>query len=159
MKSNFLKITRRDFLKNTAELCFKIGLSSIFLYSCKPDASITKRTAPVEESPITETPTPVKKPSITKTPTPVKESGITGSDFEPAYLKLHKTGELESEQKNSGPLWKNASSVREDVVLIVLKEKADSVMLLVQHLLFQRFIRILAKKDHSLEMVVQGQSF
>ena len=103
MKNNFLKkITRRDFLKNTAELCFKIGLSSIFLYSCKPDASITKTMTPVEESPITKTPTPVKKPSITKTTTPVKESGITGSDFEPAYLKLHKTGELE---KRAEKLW------------------------------------------------------
>ena len=91
MKNNFLKkITRRDFLKNTAELCFKIGLSSIFLYSCKPDASITK------------TPTPVKEPSIDKTTTPVTRSGSTGSDFEPAYLKLHKTGELE---KRAEKLW------------------------------------------------------
>jgi putative pyruvate formate lyase activating enzyme len=91
MKNNFLKrITRRDFLKNTAELCFKIGLSSIFLYSCKPDASINK------------TPTPVKEASITKTPTPVEESDITGSDFEPAYLELHKTGEL---RKRAEELW------------------------------------------------------
>ena len=79
MKNNFLKkITRRDFLKNTAKLCFKIGLSSIFLYSCKPDGSGNKTT------------------------TPVKKSGITGSDFEPAYLKLHKTGEL---KKRAEKLW------------------------------------------------------
>ena len=91
MKNNFLeKITRRDFLKNTAKLYFKIGLSSIFLYSCKPDASRNKTT------------TPVKKPSINKTTTPVKKSGITGSDFEPAYLKLHKTGEL---KKRAEKLW------------------------------------------------------
>ena len=71
-------MTRRDFLKNAAELCFKIGLSSIFLYSCKPDASHNK------------------------TPTAVEESGNIGSGFEPAYLKLHKTGEL---KKRAEKLW------------------------------------------------------
>ena len=79
MKKHFLKkMTRRDFLKNAAELCFKIGLSSIFLYSCKPDASRDKTTTAVEES------------------------GSIGSGFEPAYLKLHKTGEL---KKRAEKLW------------------------------------------------------
>lgn len=32
-------IARRDFLKGTAALCLKMGLSSIFLGSCRPDAS------------------------------------------------------------------------------------------------------------------------
>ena len=45
----------------------------------------------------------------------------TGSGFEPAYLKLHKQVSLKSGQKNSGPLWKAASSVREDAELIVIK--------------------------------------
>jgi hypothetical protein len=115
MKDHFLRrITRRDFLKYTAELCFKLGLSSIFLYSCKPDASrnitatpvkeasITKTPTPVKESSITRTPTPVEKPSITKTPTLVRQSGSSGSDFEPAYVKLHKTGEL---KKRAEELW------------------------------------------------------
>jgi len=73
------KITRREFLKNTVELCFKIGLSSIFLYSCKPKAPRDKTTtAAVEES-----------------------SGV-GLGFEPAYLKLHRTGEL---KKRAEKLW------------------------------------------------------
>jgi len=71
MKSFFLKIfTRRNFLKNTAKLCFKAGLSSIFFDCFKTEASGNKTT------------------------TIVKKSGNTGSGFEPAYLKLHKTGEL-----------------------------------------------------------------
>ena len=91
MKNLYLKkFTRRDFRKNTAELCFKIGLPSIFLYSCKPDASRNK------------TATPVEKPSINKTTTPVEKPGIAGSGFEPAYLKLHKTGELKERAKK---LW------------------------------------------------------
>jgi putative pyruvate formate lyase activating enzyme len=103
MKDNYLKkFTRRDFLKNTAELCFKIGLSSIFLYACKPDTSRYETATPVKEPSITKTPTPVKQPSITKTPTPVKTSGIAGSEFEPAYLKLHRTGELKKRAEN---LW------------------------------------------------------
>jgi putative pyruvate formate lyase activating enzyme len=80
------RITRRDFLKSTAGLCLKIGLSSIFLYSCKPDASRDKTTTAVE------------KPTTTA----VEESGSIGSGFEPAYLKLHKTGELE---KRAEELW------------------------------------------------------
>jgi putative pyruvate formate lyase activating enzyme len=84
------RTTRRSLLKNAAELCIRIGLSSIFLYSCRPDASRNKTT------------TPVKEPSINKTTTPVEGSGITGSGFEPAYLKLHKTGEL---KRRAGRLW------------------------------------------------------
>ncbi len=64
------KMTRREFLKNTSGACIKIGLSSIFLYSCKPD------------------------PTHSKTNTAVQKSGNTDVGFEPAYLKLHNTGEL-----------------------------------------------------------------
>jgi len=79
MNNHFVKkTTRRDFLKTTAGLCFKIGLSSIFLYSCKPDTSRNKTTTAVEKS------------------------GHIGSGFEPAYLKLHKTGEL---RKRAEKLW------------------------------------------------------
>jgi putative pyruvate formate lyase activating enzyme len=75
MNTIIKKITRRDFLKITAGLGVKIGLSSTFLYSCKPDTSLTKTTT---------------------TPTAVEEASQIGSAFEPAYLKLHKTGELRS---------------------------------------------------------------
>jgi putative pyruvate formate lyase activating enzyme len=77
------KITRRGFLRITGGLCFRIGLSSIFLYSCKPDTSRDKTT------------------------TPVVESGDIDSAFEPAYLKLHKTGEL---GKRAEKLWAIAES-------------------------------------------------
>jgi putative pyruvate formate lyase activating enzyme len=70
------KITRRDFMKITAGLCFKLGLSSIFLYSCESDISSI---APTTEIVPTET---------------VETSVPESADFEPAYLKLHKTGEL-----------------------------------------------------------------
>jgi len=72
------KFTRRDFLENTAKLCFLVGLSSIFPGCVKP------------ESPRNE----IK--------TVVAESGKADSDFEPAYLKLHKTGEL---KKRAEELW------------------------------------------------------
>jgi len=68
MKDPFLKkFTRRNFLKNTAELSFKAGLSSIFLEGFKTQAF-----------------------------------GSTDPGFEPAYLKLHKTGEL---KKRAQKLW------------------------------------------------------
>ena len=69
------KIARRDFLKITTGLCVRIGLPSIFLYSCKPVTS-----------------TPDISPTITTTPT--EKPDPTDPGFEPAYLKLHKTGEL-----------------------------------------------------------------
>ena len=72
------RITRRDFLKITGGLCFKAGLSSIFLCSCKSD------TAPSEPA------------------TAVEEPVATGTGFEPAYLELHRTGEL---RKRADKLW------------------------------------------------------
>lgn len=64
------RMLRREFLKNTVGVCIKMGLSSIFLYSCKRDAP----------------PAP--------TTTPVEKSGNADYGFAPAYLRLHKTGEL-----------------------------------------------------------------
>ena len=72
------KFTRRDFLGNTAKLCFLVGMSSIFL-NC-----------PETESSSNEPKTELEKP------------GKTGSDFEPAYLKLNKMGEL---KKRAEKLW------------------------------------------------------
>lgn len=71
------KITRREFLKIAADLCFKGGLAAIFLYSCRPDVSRDETTAAGE-----------------------KRDLDTG--FEPAYLKLHRTGEL---RKRAEKLW------------------------------------------------------
>lgn len=79
MKNRFSEvITRREFLKNTAVVCIKIILSSTFLYSCRPDSSPNKKEATV------------------------KQSGNIDSGFEPAYLKLHKSGEL---RKRAEKLW------------------------------------------------------
>lgn len=72
------KFTRRDFLENTAKLCFLVGMSSIFLICTETEASNN------------ESKTEINKP------------GNTGSDFEPRYLKLHKTGEL---RNRSEKLW------------------------------------------------------
>ncbi|UCC81276.1 MAG: radical SAM protein [Candidatus Zixiibacteriota bacterium] len=72
------KTTRRKFLGNTARLCFNIGLSSIFLSCFKTEDSATE------------------------TATAVEKSANTGSGFEPAYLELHKTGEL---KKRAEKLW------------------------------------------------------
>jgi len=88
------RITRRDFLKNTAGLCLKMGLSSIFLYSCQPDAAHNETTTPVERASIKKTATPVEISPVKRTTTPVETSSLADSDFEPAYLKFHKTGEL-----------------------------------------------------------------
>jgi len=79
MNDFFLKkFTRRNFLKNTAKLCFKVGLSSILVGCFKTETSSNTTT------------------------TAVKISGNTSSVFEPAYLKLHKTGEL---KKRAEKLW------------------------------------------------------
>jgi len=68
MKDCFLKTcTRRNFLKNTAKLCCKVGLSSLVFDGLKTEAASN-----------------------------------TTTTFEPAYLKLHKTGEL---QKRAEQLW------------------------------------------------------
>jgi putative pyruvate formate lyase activating enzyme len=88
------KITRRDFLKIATGVCIQVGLPSIFLCSCKPELSPT----------VTTTPSPAKitTQSPTKTTTPIETVDQTGLDFEPAYMKLHKTGEL---QNRAEKLW------------------------------------------------------
>jgi len=79
-------ITRRDFLKITAGVCIQIGLPSIVLCSCNPEPSLTKTATPF----LTKTAT--ASPTITSTPVETPEQIDSG--FEPAYLKLYKTGEL-----------------------------------------------------------------
>ncbi len=79
MKDFFYKIfTRRNFLKNAADLCFKLGLAWIFLDGFKTWASGKEAK------------------------TEVKKNGSTSSVFKPAYLRLHKTGEL---KKRAAELW------------------------------------------------------
>jgi len=72
------KFTRRDFLGNTAKLCCLIGMSSVFL-------------------PCTEATSSNNEPK-----TEVEKLGKTGPEFEPVYLKLHKTGEM---KKRWEKLW------------------------------------------------------
>jgi putative pyruvate formate lyase activating enzyme len=89
------KITRRDFLKITAGVCIQIGLPSIFLYSCQAEPSLTSTATP--------SPTKTSTTSPTKTTTPVETPDQTDLGFEPAYLKLLKTGELKNRAEK---LWK-----------------------------------------------------
>jgi putative pyruvate formate lyase activating enzyme len=71
-------LTRRDFLKDTARLCVVAGLPSIVLGCDRRRASGGEATTAPEEP------------------------GDTASAFEPAYLKLHRTGEL---RKRAEELW------------------------------------------------------
>jgi putative pyruvate formate lyase activating enzyme len=88
------KITRRDFLKISACVCIQLGLPSILLCSCQPEPPPTKTA--------TAYPTNTATPFPTKTKTPVETPAQIDLDFEPAYLKLHKTGEL---AKRAERLW------------------------------------------------------
>ncbi len=74
----FNKWTRRDFLENAAKLCFLAGLSAV-LPGCG-------KTEVASDAPETELETAVKVETVA-TPT---------GAFEPAYLKLHRTGELKA---------------------------------------------------------------
>ncbi|MFC1717344.1 radical SAM protein [Candidatus Poribacteria bacterium] len=75
MEELFLKkLARRDFLKKSGQLCLQLSLSSILL-DCTADEG--KNTA--------------------------KGSAAIDPDFEPAYLKLHRSGEL---KKRAEELWK-----------------------------------------------------
>jgi len=77
MKGWFMKkLTRRHVLKNTARMCLAAGVSPFFFNSFKTVAS-------------------ARTTSTTKT-------SETSSGFEPAYLKLHRTGEL---KKRASKLW------------------------------------------------------
>ena len=78
------KWTRRDFLENAAKLCFLAGLSAV-LPGCG-------KTEPLSDVPKTEVEI---KATVETVATP------TG-DFEPAYLKLHRTGEL---KERAEELW------------------------------------------------------
>jgi len=71
-------MTRREFLNKTGAACVKIGLFPILLTSCKP------------------------KPTQSKTKRPAQSSSLVESDFEPAYLKLYRTGEL---RRRAEKLW------------------------------------------------------
>jgi putative pyruvate formate lyase activating enzyme len=102
MKNDLLgTITRREFLKSTAGLCFKAGVSSVLLASCKPYPSRGTTPIAVEK----QTPTRVEEP----TATPVERSGDAGPDFEPGYLRLHRTAEL---SKRAEELWAVMGSCR-----------------------------------------------
>jgi putative pyruvate formate lyase activating enzyme len=82
--------SRRIFLRNTAKLCLGIGLSSIFPGCSQKEAPVSTATAPVE------------RPPIEKATAAVETPADTGSGFEPAYLKLHQTGEL---KRRAESLW------------------------------------------------------
>ncbi len=78
-------VTRRYFLESTTRFCCHVGLSSIFL-SCLAEESGNHETRSHDEN-----------------------TGIAGTDFEPAYLKLHKTGELKTRAEK---LWEIMESCR-----------------------------------------------
>ena len=72
------KYTRRNFLENTAKLCCKVGLSWVFFNGFKIEASSDN------------------------TATIANEIDDADSGFEPAYLKLHRTGAL---KERADKLW------------------------------------------------------
>jgi len=75
MEELFLKkFARRDFLKKSGQLCLQLSLSSILLDSVAGKGKAL-----------------------------VKESATIDTDFEPAYLKLHRSGEL---KRRAEKLWK-----------------------------------------------------
>jgi len=78
-------LTRREFLREKVVLCAKLGLSGILVASCKPEASGTD----------------IQKEA--------EKKGHPPQGFEPAYLKLHKTGEL---KERAEKLWSIMESCR-----------------------------------------------
>jgi len=90
------RITRRGFLKITAGACIQIGLPSILLYSCQVEPSLISTATPFSTKTTMPSPTKATTPSPTKTTTPTETPDQTDLVFEPAYLKLHKTGELKN---------------------------------------------------------------
>ena len=95
------QVTRRDFLKITGGLCVRIGVPAIFLAACKPQPVPTNTASPF--------PTPTAEPSPINTTTPGETAAQIDPDFEPAYLQLHKTGELENRAQK---LWDIMESCR-----------------------------------------------
>jgi putative pyruvate formate lyase activating enzyme len=89
-------ISRRDFLTTVARIFSLLGLSSIF-----PACAQTESTSD-ETGTVTAIKTVTKTPVVTETETLVPESGAASSDFEPAYLQLHNTGEL---KERAEELW------------------------------------------------------
>lgn len=76
------KCTRRDFLENTAKFCFLAGVSSLLPGCVKTEPTQT---------------------AVVATPTLVAATATQPTaGFEPAYLKLHRTGEL---KKRAEELW------------------------------------------------------
>ncbi|MCX7682889.1 MAG: radical SAM protein [Anaerolineae bacterium] len=89
------KMTRREFLKGVSACCLQAGLSALVLSSCKP-------TTPSEDmASAGAKPSPTQVSAATPTP--------AGSGFEPAYLKLHRTGEL---KERAEKLWAMMESCR-----------------------------------------------
>jgi putative pyruvate formate lyase activating enzyme len=78
-------VTRRGFLEGAAKLCLQLGLSSLFM-GCAA------------------TETPSEEPQRERT-----DPGAVDSAFEPAYLKLHQTGELKARAE---ALWAIMESCR-----------------------------------------------
>lgn len=89
------RYTRRDFLTNTAKVCLQMGLTSM-LWGCvradPPDDEIG--TEPGEPGPV--------EPEVV-------EPEVVDADFEPAYLALHRTGEL---KERAEALWAIMESCR-----------------------------------------------
>lgn len=88
------KMTRREFLKNTATFCVKAGLASIFLSACAPDTQPTPTP--------TVAVTPQSQPTLTPTAIVTKLPTSQDVGFEPGYVKLARTGEL---SRRAEKLW------------------------------------------------------
>jgi putative pyruvate formate lyase activating enzyme len=81
------KLTRRDFLKNAAQFCALAGISALL-----PGCGREEATRPASPTAVVASPVPTLAAPATQTVAPT--STQTATRFEPAYLKLHRTGEL-----------------------------------------------------------------
>lgn len=84
------KISRRDFLENTAKFCFQAGLA-LFLAGCAKDETSGSEAGGNNIEP------------------GGSSSSSASHEFEPAYLKLHRTGEL---KKRAEELWASLEKCR-----------------------------------------------
>lgn len=82
-----VKIARRVFLQNSARLCLQLALSPLVLSSCRPVDTAGEGTG----TPAVED---VGMPAVEDVGTQVAETVSTRAEFVPAYVNLHKTGEL-----------------------------------------------------------------
>jgi len=88
------RITRREYCGNTARLCLIAGLPTVFWGCSKKEASSNKKKIAVDQH--------GNATASLETVTALNDYNNKASDFKPAYLELHRKGEL---KKRADELW------------------------------------------------------